>query len=278
MELFTSSLRSATTRAACTQPICSAEATGSGTRSRTKRSATSPNLPEHAIDVVRRFLRGEAFVPLHERLEIIASKPQGRCGRGSTRDAAARLRIAAELTPVPRGRSRDGHGSRQGRGAAYQAGHDALVAHPHARPSDLGLTDADEDDLYDALAWLLDRQEIIERKLAARHLTSGGIALYDLSSSYFEGKTCPLAALGYSRDGRRGTLHEPAPAQAGVNYGLLTDSPSRQGLGGAHQRAGLGRVPLSASARRVAAARPADIAATGPASPQDLQAPRPPET
>jgi len=74
---------------------------------------------------------------------------------------------------------------------------------------------ADENDLYSAMDWLLAHQKTIEKKLAARHLEDGGLALYDLSSSYMEGHCCPLAKLGYSRDGKRGTLQ--------VNYGLLTD-------------------------------------------------------
>jgi transposase len=91
--------------------------------------------------------------------------------------------------------------------------------HTTTLPDILGVHDADEDDLYDAMDWLLKRQGHIERKLAARHLKEGGMALYDLSSSYFEGSTCPLAALGHSRDGKRGTLQ--------VNYGLLTDDHGR---------------------------------------------------
>ncbi|OYV66591.1 MAG: transposase, partial [Deltaproteobacteria bacterium 21-66-5] len=86
-------------------------------------------------------------------------------------------------------------------------------------PEILGVSDADEDDLYDAMDWLLQRQGHIEKKLSARHLKEGGMALYDLSSSYFEGATCPLAALGHSRDGKKGTLQ--------VNYGLLTDDRGR---------------------------------------------------
>jgi transposase len=74
---------------------------------------------------------------------------------------------------------------------------------------------ADEDDLYAAMDWLLECQGAIERKLAARHLESGGLVLYDLSSSYFEGKTCSPGALGKNRDGKNGKLQ--------VNYGLLTD-------------------------------------------------------
>ncbi len=74
---------------------------------------------------------------------------------------------------------------------------------------------ASEDDLYAAMDWLLARQDRIERRLASRHLTAGGLVLYDLSSSYVEGTKCPLATLGYSRDGKRHTRQ--------VNYGLVTD-------------------------------------------------------
>ena len=87
--------------------------------------------------------------------------------------------------------------------------------HTTTLAEDFGVTDTNEDDLYAAMDWLLARQERVQNKLAARHLGAGGLVLYDLSSSYFEGSTCPLAKLGYSRDGRRGLLQ--------VNYGLLTD-------------------------------------------------------
>ena len=84
---------------------------------------------------------------------------------------------------------------------------------------ELGVADADEDDLYAAMDWLLDRQQRIEDRLARRHLVDGELVLYDVSSSYFEGRCCELAALGYSRDGRRGTRQ--------IIYGLLCDKPGR---------------------------------------------------
>ena len=77
----------------------------------------------------------------------------------------------------------------------------------------LGLGDVDEDELYAALDWLLERQPAIEAALAKRHLTNGTLVLYDVSSSYMEGRCCPLAQRGYSRDGRKGTLQ--------IVYGLL---------------------------------------------------------
>lgn len=73
-------------------------------------------------------------------------------------------------------------------------------------PEMLDVNDASEDDLYDAMDWLLERQSDIEKKLADRHLKNDALALYDLTSSYFEGQTCPLAALGHNRDGKKGKL------------------------------------------------------------------------
>ena len=81
---------------------------------------------------------------------------------------------------------------------------------------DLGVADANEDELYDAMDWLIERQGKIEQRLARRHLKNGSLVLFDLTSSYFEGVTCPLAKLGYSRDRKPGTLQ--------VNYGLLCDA------------------------------------------------------
>ena len=77
----------------------------------------------------------------------------------------------------------------------------------------LGLGEVDEDELYAALDWLLERQPAIEATLARRHLTHGTLVLYDVSSSYMEGRCCPLAKRGYSRDGKKGTLQ--------IIYGLL---------------------------------------------------------
>jgi hypothetical protein len=77
----------------------------------------------------------------------------------------------------------------------------------------LDLGAVDEDELYTALDWLLGRQPAIEASLAKRHLTNGTLVLYDVSSSYMEGRCCPLAQRGYSRDGRKGTLQ--------IVYGLL---------------------------------------------------------
>ena len=83
----------------------------------------------------------------------------------------------------------------------------------------LGVEDADEEELYAAMDWLLERQGRIEKRLAARHLGEGRQVLYDVSSSYYEGHTCPLMQFGHSRDGKRG---KPI-----VVYGVLTDVQGR---------------------------------------------------
>lgn len=80
----------------------------------------------------------------------------------------------------------------------------------------LNLSDSDEELLYRAMDWLLPRQDKIERALAKRHLGEGTLALYDVSSTYFEGRCCPLARYGHSRDGKRDKLQ--------ITFGLLTNA------------------------------------------------------
>jgi hypothetical protein len=80
----------------------------------------------------------------------------------------------------------------------------------------LGVSDADEDDCYAAMDWLLERQSSIEKALAKRHLANSSLILYDVTSTYFEGRCCPLAKLGHSRDGKRDRLQ--------IVVGLLTDA------------------------------------------------------
>ena len=103
-----------------------------------------------------------------------------------------------------------------------------------------------EAELLGAMDWLLKRQSRIERALARRHLGGEGFVLYDLSSSYVEGRCCPLAALGYSRDGKRGTLQ--------VNYGLIC-SPEGRPVGVASTTA-----PRRISRRRLRRSRPSGSA------------------
>src|SRR6266540_165944 len=85
--------------------------------------------------------------------------------------------------------------------------------------ADLGVADASRDEVYAALDWLAGQQQHIEARLAARHLSDAGLAYFDLSSSWMTGSCCPLAARGYSRDGKRGLPQ--------IEYGLLTDRSGR---------------------------------------------------
>ena len=91
--------------------------------------------------------------------------------------------------------------------------------HTTTLASELSLEEADEDDLYEAMDWLLQRQGRIEKKLAKRHLAEGDHVLYDVSSSFYEGHTCSLMQFGYSRDGKRG---RPI-----VVYGVMADAAGR---------------------------------------------------
>ena len=91
--------------------------------------------------------------------------------------------------------------------------------HTTTLASELSLKDADENDLYEAMDWLLQRQARIEKKLARRHLAEGDHVLYDVSSSYYEGHTCSLMRYGYNRDGKRG---RPI-----VVYGVMADRAGR---------------------------------------------------
>ncbi len=87
--------------------------------------------------------------------------------------------------------------------------------HTTTLAEEFGVEGADEDDCYAAMDWLLTRQDRIQKKLAQRHLSEGALAMYDLSSSYFEGSCCPLGKIGHNRDGKKNKLQ--------VNYGLLTN-------------------------------------------------------
>jgi transposase len=175
--------------------------------------ANLSSLSAAQIEAMRAALRGEAVAPLAQAFEITASRSHGHVQVVAL--TMQRLGLAA-LLGAPCG-ARD-------RVLAMVA---ARIVAPHTKlattrwwhtttlAEDFGVVEADEDDLYAAMDWLLARQGAIQKRLAARHLSDGGLVLYDLSSSYFEGSCCPLAKLGYSRDGRRGMLQ--------VNYGLLTD-------------------------------------------------------
>lgn len=173
------------------------------------------HLPEPVIELIRKALQGELLASVTSVFEILSSSPQGHVQAVLT--TLRRLGFASLVASRPC-RERD----------LVVAMVAARILEPYSKlattrawrtttlAEDCGVQDAGEDDLYAAMDWLLERQSRIERKLAARHLDEQSLALYDLTSSYFEGVTCPLAKLGHNRDGKEGKLQ--------VNYGLLTDS------------------------------------------------------
>jgi transposase len=185
-----------------------------GGKVKTRTLANLSKLPPETIAVLRRSLKGEKLVPAEEAFEVIASPHHGHVL--AVLDTMRQLRIPALLS-TRSSRERDLVVAMI---VARILEPDSKLAttrwwHVTSLPSTLGVEDADEDDLYAAMDWLLKGQDRIEKKLAARHLDNDAIALYDLTSSYFEGVTCPLAALGHNRDGKKGKLQ--------VNYGLLTN-------------------------------------------------------
>jgi transposase len=186
-----------------------------GGKVKTRTLANLSKLPPEAIAALRQVLKGNQLVPASEAFEATASLHHGHVQ--AVLDAMRRLGFAHLIASRP-SRQRD---LVVGMVAARILEPDSKLGTTRwwnltTLPVLLGVSDADEEDLYTAMDWLLERQPLIEKKLAARHLHHDGMALYDLSSSYFEGATCPLAALGHNRDGKKGKLQ--------VNYGLLTDT------------------------------------------------------
>ena len=189
-----------------------------GKRVRHETVANVSKLPAAAIEALRRALAGEALVAAGELFTTERSLPHGHVR--AVLQMAGRLGLARLLDRAP---SREralvlamvvqrllAPGSKLA--CARQLSQSTLA-------DELGLGEVDADELYGALDWLGERQQRIEARLARRHLADGAHVLYDVSSSYFEGRTCSLLQLGYSRDGRRGMLQ--------IIYGLLCDREGR---------------------------------------------------
>jgi len=185
---------------------------GGKVKKRTLANLSSLSMAQ--VESIRAVLRGDEVRSVAECFEISASRTHGHVQ--ALERAMQRLDLAALIDRKP-SRERD-------QVLAMLA---ARILEPHTKLATtrwwhtttlaevFGVDKADEDDLYEAMDWLLERQDAIHKKLAARHLEAGSLVLYDLSSSYFEGSTCELARLGHNRDGKKGKLQ--------VNYGLLTD-------------------------------------------------------
>ena len=192
-----------------------------GAKVRHETLANLSALPAEAVSAIEATLKGERLVPAGQAVTITASAPHGHVA--AVHAMTAKLGLPALLGPA--GRQRD---------LAL-----ALIISRVARPAsklstltwwndttlggDLGVADASTDDIYAAMDWLEHRQDAIEADLARRHLgpepNPSKMALFDLSSSWMEGSHCPLAARGYSRDGKKGKLQ--------IEYGLLTDPAGR---------------------------------------------------
>ncbi|MHB1018560.1 MAG: IS1634 family transposase [Coriobacteriia bacterium] len=177
--------------------------------------ANLSHLPEPLVELIRAWLAGERFLPAGEAVRIIRSLPHGHVA--AVLGLVRALGLPGMLDRHP-SRSRD-------LAIALVAGRLVAPASKLATATALGTTTlgtacgvegADENELYGAMDWLLARQARVERALAARHLTAGSLVLYDLTSVYMEGRCCPLARHGHSRD------HRPDRPQ--VEFGLLTDA------------------------------------------------------
>jgi transposase len=180
--------------------------------------ANLSHLPERLIDLVRRSLQGETFLASDEVVRTTQSKPHGHveailttCGQlglenllasKPSRQRSLVLALIVQCLLFPCSKL-----------ASLRYWQSTTLA------DELEVGDASSTELYEALDWLLKRQGAIEQKLAQRHLKEGSVVLYDVSSSYYEGQTCPLAHHGHNRDGKKGL-----PI---IVYGLLTDPCGR---------------------------------------------------
>ena len=191
-----------------------------GGKVRKRTLANLSKLPEETVEALRILLKGgTAIKTLEDAFEIVRSRPHGHVA--AVLGTLRKLEVE-QLIAVERSRERDlvvamivARIINPGSKLATTRG-----LNPETCVSTLGelmgVEAASEDELYAAMDWLLERQENIERGLAQRHLQEGTLVLYDVSSTYFEGKTCPLAQFGYSRDKKKGFLQ--------IIFGLLCNA------------------------------------------------------
>jgi transposase len=176
------------------------------------------HLPDHVIDLIKRSLKGETFVPAADAVRITRSLPHGHVEAVLK---MIKLLGLDDLIASEPSRRRNLVVAMIVERLIFPSSKLANTRHWHdtTLAEELDVADAKEDQLYDAMDWLLERQSAIENKLARRHLSDGALVLYDVTSSYYEGKTCPLARFGHDRDGKTGL-----PI---IVYGLLTDADGR---------------------------------------------------
>jgi hypothetical protein len=188
-------------------------------RVRKRTIANISNWPRDKVETLRRLLKDEPLVPVQEVLQIQRSWQHGHVAavlgtlrklglermidkrRSRERDLVVAMVVARILSPCSK--------------LATAKGLDEVSSLSEV----LELGEVEADDLYAAMDWLLKRQPRVEESLARLHLHEGSLVLYDLTSSYFEGRTCSLARIGYSRDGKKNRLQ--------IVFGLLTDPEGR---------------------------------------------------
>jgi transposase len=174
--------------------------------------------PRQKVDALRRLLKGQTLVSAQEAFAVERSLPHGHVE--AVLCMMRRLGLAS-LIASQRSRQRDLVVAMITQRLIDPCSKLASTRlwHTTTLAKELGVEDADVDELYDALDWLLKRQRRIEKKLGRRHLAEGDMALYDVTSSYYEGRTCILARWGHNRDGKEGTLC--------IVYGVMTDAEGR---------------------------------------------------
>jgi hypothetical protein len=180
--------------------------------------ANLSHLAPDVIDVIKRALAGEKMVSAEQAVQTARTTPAGH-----VRAVVGMMRKLGipDLLSVRKGRERDlvlGMIAERLLHPASKLGTTRLWK-SSTLAEELGVEDAKPEELYGALDWLLGRQMRIEGKLAERHLSEGGLALYDTSNSLYVGTKCSLAHLGHDKDGRRGATI--------IGYGVMTDLEGR---------------------------------------------------
>ncbi|MBV8401979.1 MAG: IS1634 family transposase [Acetobacteraceae bacterium] len=184
---------------------------------KTRTLANLSRWPEHKVDKLQRALKGQPSASdLSEAFEITRSLPHGHVA--AVLGSAEKLGMAELIDPTP-SRHRELVCAML---AATVIAPDSKLAIARGLRTEtatsslgavLGVACCDEDDLYEAMDWVLARKDAIENSLATRHFSNGTLVLYDVSSAAFEGHTCPLGKIGHPRDGVKGRLQ--------IVYGLL---------------------------------------------------------
>ena len=175
------------------------EAWREGKRIRKRTIANLTNWPSEKVEALRCVLKNETLVASKEAFVIERSIPHGHVE--AILGTIKKLELDG-LIASTRCRERDFVVAMIAERLIHPCSKLATTRlwHMTTLSEELGVTDADEEDLYKAMDWLLGRQQRIEKKLAARHLSEGSLVFYDVTSSYYEGRSCPLARFGHDRD------------------------------------------------------------------------------